>query len=363
MSSIQDVRSYLCSKFVERNREANALILGLLASEHVMMVGRYGCAKSALSRELHRCIHGSRYCERLLSGTTPPEDVFGPIDIVAISQGVFRRKNERYATNAELLFLDEFFRASPTIRDALLNLLGEERQTLIDGEMVQCPLISAVGASNSWDTAADQAAMLDRWLIRLEIVPVSHSNQRMLVFGDRNGAAPPAYSLDQLKSDIETVKRLEFSDKTKELYLEVIAALSAEGINPSDRRKCHAVKIAKAAAFLDGASEVKPEHLEPLSDVLWDVPDQIAKTLEIVLKVSNPLGARLYEMERCITEIQEAFRKGGNAEKIAELKKLEGLERDAKRMIEDHQDNKRLASLMKFIKTTRVEFHKVLLES
>ncbi|MCL5460088.1 hypothetical protein M3M33_15735, partial [Loigolactobacillus coryniformis] len=50
----------------------------------------------------------------------------------------------------------------------------------------------------------------------------------------------------------------------------IVRELQREGIRPGDRRERKAVGVVQAAAWLSGATEVMPEHLEVLADVLWD---------------------------------------------------------------------------------------------
>ncbi|MFO0801964.1 MAG: hypothetical protein U0791_02405 [Gemmataceae bacterium] len=51
-------------------------------------------------------------------------------------------------------------------------------------------------------------------------------------------------------------------------------------MQPGDRRQMKAVAAARAYAWLNGATQVEPEHLEVLASVLWDDPVGAIRSLE-----------------------------------------------------------------------------------
>ena len=54
----------------------------------------------------------------------------------------------------------------------------------------------------------------------------------------------------------------------------MLRELAREGVQPGDRRQVKAVAAARAFAWLHGAEQVEPEHLEVLASVLWDDPQE-----------------------------------------------------------------------------------------
>jgi len=53
----------------------------------------------------------------------------------------------------------------------------------------------------------------------------------------------------------------------------ILRELSREGVAPGDRRQFKTVTAVQAFAYLCGADEVQPEHLEVAQHCLWDAPD------------------------------------------------------------------------------------------
>src|SRR5262249_34842319 len=87
---------------------------------------------------------------------------------------------------------------------------------------------------------------------------------------------------------------LPWSREGKEAMHAVLRELAKEGVRPSDRRQHKAVRAARAYAWLSGAEEVRPEHLEVLAHVLWDDPqEQPQVCARVIARVANPAGMRV----------------------------------------------------------------------
>lgn len=304
--SIATLRSALSSALVERHNEIEALLLGIISRQHVLLVGPPGTGKSYLCRSVADGIDAANYTERLLAPTTPPEALFGPVDIAALRDGRYEHVGSGTAQDAHILFLDEVFRANAAILDSLLHLLGPERQALIGTKQVKVPLVCAIGATNTWSDSADQQAIFDRWLLRVQVRPVTPSGREQVMFDDLPPVTPEL-TLSELEELQEKARTLGLAQQTREALSEILHELNSEGISPSDRRCRGAVGIARARAMLDGADEVKPEHLEPLQWVLWDQPgEQAEKATATILKVACPgvaeINSLLLEVEELVTE-------------------------------------------------------------
>lgn len=321
------LRDALNASLIEREAEIDAILLGLLSREHVLLTGDPGTAKSLLCRSVKDGIEGMQHFEVLLGPSMDPNDVFGPIDpIKSREEGRYLRKSAKYLGGADIAFFDEVFRANDAVLDMLLHALGPERQTLVEGEQMDLPLTAAVGATNMYPDSAHQAAIFDRWLIRRDVKPVSPRNRRRLMF-DKLPEVKPVMDMPMFRQYQKDVDGVNFPDDVKDTLLGIVDELFAAGIRLSDRRLRKSESIARAAAVLDGCSEVQVKHLEPLGDVLWDDPrEQPDKAREIVSRIANPVGARLNEILRAVDEI--LVNAVETDQKLAAIKKLEEAEKE-----------------------------------
>ena len=165
---------------VERGRVVRLALLGALAGEHTLLIGPPGTAKSELARRLHRAFAGGQYFERLLTRFTVPEELFGPLSISALEADRYERHTAGYLPEATIAFIDEVFKANSAILNALLTLLNE-REFDNGAVRLRCPLISVIGATNTVPDDEVGEAFFDRFLLRLQVEPVSaHGFARLL---------------------------------------------------------------------------------------------------------------------------------------------------------------------------------------
>lgn len=386
MTALTALHKALSASLIERDAEISAILRGLVAGEHVLLVGPPGTAKSHLCRSVAAAISGCRYVERLLSPTTPPEAVFGPISLSALREDRYEHVGTGTVTDAELVFFDEFFRGSDAIRDTLLHLLGPERQALVGSKQVKAPLLCAVGAANTWSDSTDQAAILDRWLIRRTVRYVSPAGRERLLYEDLPSFVPqptvrsstivgaitgdvhtrievgktkpptlhPVCTLADIQYAQGFSSTLPVTPDAKASLVNILDELQAAGIRPSDRRCRQSLKVARAEAVLCGDKEVQPGHLECLSDVLWDDPhDQPEKATEIITRIANPVGAKVNAL---LAEVDQIVGDVGSdaAKRMAAIKKLEESEKAATKLAAEAGANGRAAKALAYVKNERV---------
>lgn len=332
------LRTQLVGSLVEREAEVDALLLGLVAQEHVLLVGPPGTAKSTLANSLTSAISKAECFSILLTKYTTPEEVFGPIKLTALREDRYERAIQRYAPTAHVLFIDEIWKASSAILNTNLTLL-QEREFDNGGKRIKCPLRIAVAASNEFpgtEEAQELGAMFDRFLIRRVVRPVSHQGRERLLFGELPRVSP-CLDLADLDVAAKRASALPFSDDAKQAYHQILDQLGAAGVRPGDRRVRKAVGIAKARAWLVSATEgetrdkVQPADLECLQDVLWSAPEQRDQCATIVTKLANPVGAKLTELLRQVDEIMTKVT--DMPTRMAAIKKLEQCEEEAKGLV------------------------------
>src|SRR4249920_2926871 len=161
---VRDVGRALDSRFLDKSEAVRMLLVTLVAGEHMLIVGPPGTAKSALVRHLARLVD-ARYFEYLLTRFSEPNELFGPVDIKAFSEGTFVRRVEAMLPDAEIVFLDEIFKSNSAILNALLSILNE-RRFFTGSQSVKVPLCSLFGATNEIPNDDALGAVFDRFLVR-----------------------------------------------------------------------------------------------------------------------------------------------------------------------------------------------------
>src|SRR5690606_36863754 len=146
---------------------------------------------------------------------------------------------------------------------ALLSLLNERRYTS-GGTVIECPLISAFGASNEVPADESLSALFDRFLLRIrsDVLDAYHFNE-LLQLGVthevkklRRQAPKPLVTAAEIHAMVEDLaRRLEFSDAFLSTYKGLIFQIRAEGVTVSDRRVVKMLKLFAASAYLDGRSQ------------------------------------------------------------------------------------------------------------
>jgi MoxR-like ATPase len=278
----------LQERFLGKDEVIRLLCIAVLAGEHAVLIGPPGTAKSALIRTFARLMH-ARYFEYLLTRFTEPNEIFGPVDIGAFREGRYERRTEGMLPQAEIVFLDEVFKSNSAILNALLTLLNERRYTS-GGQVIQCPLLSAFGASNEVPGDESLTAIYDRFILRIRNDNLdAYHFQDLLQRGlehellQMTGAeTEPLVTARELAEQQRTLlQRIRFSEEFFSQYKGLVFQIRAEGVTLSDRRVVKLLKLFAASAHLDGRTEPDAGDLFVLKHV-WNSEDQ-AQILEAIV--------------------------------------------------------------------------------
>jgi MoxR-like ATPase len=277
---------HLESQFLGKQETIRLMILSVLAGEHIALIGPPGTAKSALVRTFARLID-ARYFEYLLTRFTEPNELFGPVDIPAFRQGVYRRRTEGMMPEAEVVFLDEIFKSNSAILNALLTVLNE-RKFNNGGTVVDVPLLSVFGASNEVPQDESLGAIFDRFLLRVKSdhLDAYHFHdlvargvaQELQRFAGYAPQQPYLTSRDLLAARADIAQRMRLPDELMATYKSLVLSIRAEGVSLSDRRVVKLVKLMAASAFFDGRAQADASDLFVLKHV-WNTVEQ-AEILE-----------------------------------------------------------------------------------
>lgn len=294
-------RKELSSALIERDEEVDLVLTALVANEHVLLVGPPGCGKSLLLDSVLAWTGGAKF-SILLTKFTTVEEVMGPVSLAALKADKYLRVTTGKLPEADYAFCDEVFKASSAILNTLLRVLNERTFDAGDGVARRVPLRLCVAASNEWaspDTGKEFTALSDRFLLRKAVSPIRSQAGRRKLLWTRDHA--PRLSATVAPAEVEQARRqalaLPWSSDAREALEAVLKELARGGVQPGDRRQFKTVGVVQAFAYLCGADEVLPEHLEVAQHCLWDDPhEQPQKAAQVVARVANPVGMRVTQL-------------------------------------------------------------------
>src|SRR5579883_3226965 len=267
-----EVIDVLKRRFVGRDEVVDLIALAVVSGEHLFLYGPPGTAKSALIREFAGAVRG-RYFEYMLTRFSEPNEVFGPVDLVRLREGVVATVTAGMLPEAEFAFLDELFNANSAILNNLLTVLNE-RVYRRGAETHRLPLLSLFSASNALPEDEALQALFDRFLLRCPVDNLRREAMpRLLAAGwEMERAAPtaPAVSAADLLGLSRQVLAVDL-DPVRDLYAEAVFKVRDLGVALSDRRAVKMMKLVAASAVLCGRTAASPSDLWVLRYV-WDRP-------------------------------------------------------------------------------------------
>ena len=153
--------------FVDKQPRVDLMVVAAVAQEPLLLVGPPGTAKSDLVLKFKDALglSGIDYFEYLLTRFTEPSEVLGPIDINELRSGKYLRREKGKLPTARLVFLDEIFKASSAILNALLTVINE-RKFYQDGVPVPVRLKVLFAATNEIPEHSELGALKDRFALK-----------------------------------------------------------------------------------------------------------------------------------------------------------------------------------------------------
>ena len=328
----------------EKNTEISLSLLAALAGESVILLGPPGVAKSMVARQLKTAFRDAQSFEYLMSRFSTPDEIFGPVSIQKLkTSDTYERAVEGYLPTADVVFLDEIWKAGPAIQNTLLTVINEKIFRNGNREM-HLPLKLLVAASNELPAKGEGLeALWDRFVIRIESRPIkleknframlleAHADfsrsTRALGHADFSGStgvlghADFADNADSSDLKITGEEYAEWAEKickigVKEEVLDAISAIrkSLRAVNVdeaaerrniyvSDRRWKNIVRLLRTSAFMQDREEVDICDLLPIYHCLWQEPEERDAIRSIVIRaLFSPFAEKLVEMKNALAE-------------------------------------------------------------
>jgi len=270
---LKKIREELKQAFLERNELIDGSLSALLSSQHVLIIGPPGTAKSMLADEICRRMEGANYFQWLLTRFTTPEEIFGAVSLKALEQDDYRRVTAHKLPEAQIGFLDEIFKANSSILNAILTLINE-RLFHNGKEVVRVPLLTLFGASNELPEDDELMALYDRFLLRFVVNYIAEDFRFLRMLEAPAEREKTAISLAELYEMQRQVRDVPIPAYIYRTMADLRRELGKKHIVASDRRYRQSLSVLQAHAYLSGQSDVLESDLFFLEHVLWRDPGE-----------------------------------------------------------------------------------------
>ncbi len=278
----------------ERDEAVRLGLLASMAGESMFLLGPPGVGKSLIARRLQMVFTDAKSFTYLMGRFSTPDEVFGPLSIRRLKQDDrYERVTTDYLPDADVVFLDEIWKASAPIRNALLTALNERLYRNGSQEM-ELPLKVFIGASNELPEDDETAAAFwDRFLIRLVLGQIESAEAFRSLVNDTDDVyadivpVQDKISREEYAAFQEELLKVAVPDSIGTLLVDVRNRLRADtalttGQYVSDRRWKKIAHLLRATALLHGRIEVHLLDCAIIRHCVWNTQEERPVSDQIV---------------------------------------------------------------------------------
>lgn len=302
----------------EKEQIIAVALLCAVAGENMFLLGPPGTAKSMVASRLKMVFKDGKSFDYLMSRFSTPDEIFGPISISRLkNDDRYERLTTGYLPEADVVFLDEIWKAGPSIQNTLLTVINEHIFHN-GGQIIRTPMKVLIAASNELP-AKDEGleALWDRFLVRMvsNCIESDTSFFKMIKgagielseLSESLFITDELYSLWQNESMavgiqdsvVSAIKNIRKS----------LAALEKEDGNQlryyiSDRRWRKAYRLMQTSAYLNGRSEINLSDYLLLIHSFWNDAECIPNVLNaFTSSISDSVLKGLTKIDKSIRQL------------------------------------------------------------
>lgn len=254
-----------------------------------------------------------------MSRFSTPDEIFGPVSISKLKDSdKYERSIEGYLPMADVVFLDEIWKAGPAIQNTLLTVMNEKLFRNGDKE-IHVPLKLLIAASNELPAQGEGLeALWDRFIIRMECENIKQEKNFNAMLTDPLEDENAEISLDlQIKENeykewtqkIDSIAIPEHVLKCVAMIRRALGSVAVDysderhNVYVSDRRWKKIVRLMRASALVNDREEVTVADLVPMFHCLWQEPDEANDVRRIVIRtLFHEFSSKVEELKVAIDD-------------------------------------------------------------
>lgn len=310
-TALQNFRVSLNNAFLERTDVIDGVIASVITEQNCFLFGAPGTGKSELVRQIANGFNGCKFFGYLLSPTTDPSELYGPVAVSKLLEDEYTRDIKGYLPDSNIAFLDELFRGSSAVLNSLLQVLNE--RTFNNGkELVQTKIKSVVAATNSFPSEESLQAFCDRFLFRPTIEGLKKpTSKRKLYDWALSGKRPEVSSeltIESLESLKQAANKVDASDEFIDIFTECMDMLESRGMVISDRRRVQILKFLRGWAVVQGDDTLHPDYLhQTLHHIVYQSEEDLETIKEVVDQVVPTADQFIRSLKKASSGIMNEF--------------------------------------------------------
>ena len=296
-TQIKSLLKKLSEGLYEKQHILAMALLSAVAEESIFLLGPPGTAKSMVARRLKLAFKDGKSFEYLMSRFSTPDEIFGPVSISLLkNEDRYERVVDGFLPTADIVFLDEIWKASPSIQNALLTAINEK--IFQNGNTtLKLPMKSLIAASNELP-AEDEGleALWDRFLVRMVLNCIQNETEFFKMIrqnvSEKVSITAEILITDNLYNNWKAkIKQITIPDEVLFAVVYIRKQLQEEskkeGVNVmdyyiSDRRWKKCFHLMQASAFLNGRKSIDLSDLIILVHCLWNKTKTIPTIINII---------------------------------------------------------------------------------
>lgn len=205
--------------------------------------------------------------------------------------------------------LDEIWKAGPVTTS--LFKITNERVFRNGAQTINCPLITALAASNEYPSNKMDAPLWDRLLFRFKVEAVwDPEGVKQIQAAKRVVWDPEKLTLAEIHAAKKAVWAVDLPKDVEEALIAVHVVLYKTGIELSGRRRDKMYSVVRANAWLNGNDVATMDDISAIWPCCWENDSQIKAVRKIIAKVSN------YELDKMMTQLDVAAALYADAKKL-----------------------------------------------